>query len=587
MDYMGKGVWGLNVSKSSLKAVRLEYKSGGIELTDIDAIEYPPAVNRDERAFEEEMGKALSLFKSKHNLGKDKVVVSLPSHSAFNRFIKLPTKDPEKLKELLQTEIRQHLPFEIEEVVWRYQIIEKNYQQGEEIDAVLFAIKKDIVNKILAILSGVKIKVDILQFAPVALYNFIRFHNDLTDTDLVIIDMGATNTDLILVNDEKFWIRNLPVIGNDLTKAVHQKFNVPFEEAEKLKVFAAQSNQSGKIFNAIQPTLKELTGEIQRSITYYKSLSTTGKNTVFNKFVVLGNSTRVVYFDEFISQQLKMDIIRLKKIGNINIGPKIDQASLANQMLSLGTGFGLALQGLGKTVNTVNLLPDEILKQRKAEEKKQYVSLSMVVLALIAAVLYIAAANQYSAFDDLYAESQRITKQWNLDNKKLDQAKRVEEIEGQMQNLLKGIPNRNIWGKILKGVNNIPAIKVNFLPAGGYVDKNDAEAVNALQEYEREKIWILRLEAAEKDNQDMEKKTAELVIIGAVSFNQENDDLENYKKIIRKKLLQPLAQFLDIVTVADPEIMGGPVGELKTDEESPDATRKKYYRFKAVLDVPK
>jgi type IV pilus assembly protein PilM len=584
---MRKGVWGLNISKSSLKAVRLENKGGGIELTDIDIIEYPPAASRDERAFEEEMSKALSLFKSKHNIGRDMVVVSLPSHSAFNRFIKLPTKEPDKLKEFLQTEIRQHLPFEIEEVIWRYQIIEKGYQQGEEIDAVLFAIKKEIVNKILAILNGVKIKVDILQFAPVALYNFIRAHGDFSDKNMVIIDIGATNTDLILVNEDNFWIRNLPVIGNDLTKAIHQKFNVSFEEAEKLKVFAAQSNQSGKIFNAIQPVLKELTGEIQRSITYYKSLSTTSKTAIFNKIIVLGNSTRVVYFDEFISQQLKMDITRLKKTGNIQIGVKVDQAALSNQMLSLGTGLGLALQGLAQTANIINLLPDEILRQRKIEQKKKYISFSMIILALIVVVLYVSAVNRYSSFDNLYKDSQNITKQWRDDVKKLEQAKKVEEIEGKIGSLIKNIPNRNIWGKILREINNVPAIKNNFLPDSGYIEKNDAEALNAFKEYERGKIWILKLEANRKDSQEAEKKTIELIVIGAVSFIQENDDPENYKKIIRKRFLQPLAQALDVVIVPVPEIMGGPVGELKSDEESPDATRKKYYRFKAVLDIPK
>jgi len=582
---MARGVWGLDVSKSSLKAVRLEYKKGKAELTDIDIIEYPLSPNRDERSLDEEINKALSLFSSRHNIKRDKIAVSLPSHSTFNRFIKLPPSDPSTFKDILQDEVKKHLPFEINEVIWRYQIIERAYQPGEEIDAVLFAVKKDLVENFIAKLVLGGIKIDVLQFTPVALYNYLKYQEEGLDKNIVILNVGATNTDLILVNDDKFWIRNLPVVGNDITKAVQQKFEVPFEEAEKMKVFAAQSPQAGKIFTAIQPVLKDLSGEIHRSVTYYKSLSPAGKTVSFPKMMVLGNATRVIYFDEYVTQKLQMEIVRLKKLNKIEINPHADQSSLTSQLISLGVALGLALQYFNLTLIKSNLLPDEIIKKQEIQKRKSLVTAALGICAIVLVMFYVTAYKTYSALDECYKRSEEKTKKWNADKERFDKAQQVTEIESKLNRLVENIPARDIWSKVFNALNNLPAIKSNFALPAGYIEKSDTDTLQQLEAFYKEKIWLLKLEAIDKYHDELKKQVLELTIIGGLRYRDETDNPEAYKNLIKEKLINPMLQILYVVVPPDLILLGGPVGELKTDEESPDTTSKKYYRFKVTLTI--
>lgn len=583
---MARGVWGLDISRSSLKAIRLEYKGGKVELTNVEVMEYPVVANRDERSLDEEINKTLALFTSRHNIKKDKIAVSLPSHSTFNRFIKLPPTDPSTYNNILKYEIQQHLPFEINEVIWRYQIIERTYQPNEERDAVLFAVKKDLVDHFIAKLALAGIKIDVLQFTPVALYNYLKYQEEGLDKNIAILNVGATNTDLILASEEKFWIRNLPVVGNDITKAIQQKFEVSFEEAEKMKVFAAQSPQSGKIFTTIQPVLKELSGEIHRSVSYYKSLSPAGKTVSFHKMMVLGNASRVIYFDEYVTQKLQMEIVRLKKLNKIEIDPRLDQTALANQILTLGVALGLALQYFGLTVTKINLLPEEIIKARRGKKRRPFIAAALVLCAIVLAMFYYTADKTYKDLENSCKRSQVLTNRWNADKKRFDQAQQIGEIEKKLSGLVENIPTRDIWGKIFNAINNLPVIKNNFVLPQGYMEKNDADTLQRLEGFWKEKIWILKLEAVEKYHEESKKQVVELTIIGGLHYRMENEDPETYKKFIREKLITPLSQALYVVIPTDAVLLGGPIGELKTDDESPETTRKKYYRFKVVFEVP-
>ena len=64
----------------------------------------------------------------------------------------------------------------------------------------------------------------------------------------MVVDIGAENTDLVVIDGEKLWLRALPSAGNDITKALQKRFNIPYAEAEKLKLKSGKTKQSKKIF---------------------------------------------------------------------------------------------------------------------------------------------------------------------------------------------------------------------------------------------------------------------------------------------------------------------------------------------------
>ncbi|MBI4563667.1 MAG: type IV pilus assembly protein PilM [Planctomycetes bacterium] len=381
---MGKGVWGIDISKFSAKAVRLERGANGVMLTHTGVIPYAGTDTGEPVNLDDQIRLALATMKSKYKIGGERVALSLPGHSTFNRLIKLPPVEESKLHEVVKYEAQSQIPFPIDEVIWDFQFVERHYGPGEEKEVILFAIKKEIVEQLLANIQDIGLNVEAIQFGPVALYNFLSYDQEISHS-CIAVDMGADNADLLIIDGPKFWIRNLPITGNDITKALQKAFNIPFAEAEKLKLRAGQSPQAQKVFNAMQPVLRDLIGEVHRSIGYYKSIS---RQVRFEKVLLLGNATRVLNFQKFVSQTLQLPAARISALHRIQIGGNLDAAQVAESLTTIGTALGLALQGLGDTKNQVNLLPTTFIKRRELRRKQPFTVGVVALLYLLVGLMW-------------------------------------------------------------------------------------------------------------------------------------------------------------------------------------------------------
>ncbi|MDQ7779541.1 MAG: pilus assembly protein PilM, partial [Planctomycetota bacterium] len=191
---MGKEAWGIDVSKSSVKGVKVRRTGSRLELLEIDTIEFPVPTGKETVDADLQIREALSSFARKNKLQGTIVGCSLLGHGTFNRIIKLPPVEARRLEEIVRYEAQQHIPFKLEEVIWSYQPLDRQYEPGEEREVIIFAVKKDLVAQFLSNVDVINFPADILQFAPTALYNFVKFDQDTSGT-MVILDMGSDNTD--------------------------------------------------------------------------------------------------------------------------------------------------------------------------------------------------------------------------------------------------------------------------------------------------------------------------------------------------------------------------------------------------------
>ena len=95
-----------------------------------------------------------------------------------------------------------------------------------------------------------------VQMGPMALFNFLSFDKtELTQAEnaVIIIDIGAENTDLIISNKGKLWQRSIKIGGNHFTAAVQKSFKLSFQKAENIKRTANTSKYARQIFQAMRP----------------------------------------------------------------------------------------------------------------------------------------------------------------------------------------------------------------------------------------------------------------------------------------------------------------------------------------------
>lgn len=351
-------VWGLDIGKSALKAVRLKSSSEGLEITAVEHIPYPVEEDEDER--QEAVGDALRTFLTKHKIGSDKVVVGLPGLHAFSRFIKLPPVEKSKVGQLVRMEAQQQIPFPIDEVNWDFVRIEREYEPGEEIEVGIFACRRELVEGFLADLHQVGIRPDVVTIAPLADYNFVRYNTEEEQEGAtLILDIGAEHSDLVIADGERFWVRPLRSAGNNVTKALAERFKVPFSEAEKLKRDAAKSQQAKKIFSTMEPVLKDLVTELHRSVSFFKGQA---DDLSIQRMVLLGDGAKLKNITKFFQEQLKYGVNRVQQLEGerFSIDPDVDMDALTNHLLGLSVAIGLALQGVGEARCAINLAPQQL-----------------------------------------------------------------------------------------------------------------------------------------------------------------------------------------------------------------------------------
>ncbi len=359
-------VWGVDIGKSALKAVKLRRTKEGMEVLAIEHIAYP--LGEDEADANEQAADALRQFLAKHKTGGDSIVVGIAGLHAFSRPIKLPQAPRAQLEQVVRLEAQQQIPFPIAEVNWDWLKIEREYAPGEEVDVVLFATRTELVDGFLGDLKQSGLLPDVVTIAPLAIYNFVRHTDvDLSAGGTIILDIGSEHTDLVIADGERFWIRNLRIAGNDITKALAERFKVPFAEAEKLKHSASKSEQSKKIFTAMESVLKDLVGEIHRSVGFFKSQA---GDLEVSRLVLLGDGAKLKNMTKYFKEHLGYEVTRVGQLGDrFMLDPEVDLDVLKNHLLGLGVAFGLALQGIGEARCTINLAPQQIQVQAQLRSK--------------------------------------------------------------------------------------------------------------------------------------------------------------------------------------------------------------------------
>src|SRR5262245_55982513 len=90
--------WGIEIGAGAIKALKLEAADGGdVRLLDFVIIPHKKVLSTPELDQNDAMRVALGALASQVDLTGASVAVSVPGHSAFARFAKLPPVDPKKV----------------------------------------------------------------------------------------------------------------------------------------------------------------------------------------------------------------------------------------------------------------------------------------------------------------------------------------------------------------------------------------------------------------------------------------------------------------------------------------------------------
>ena len=429
--------WGIEVGVSALKAMRLVKTGGEVALADYEIIPHKQVLTTPDLDVDEATQLALDALTSKHDLSKSKVVVSVPGNRAFARFAKLPPVEPKKIPDIVRFEAVQQIPFPIEQVEWDYQVFQQ--EDSPDVEVGIFAITKERIAGFLRNYRSQGLNIDEVTLSPVGVFNAFA-HEGLTDDEeegTIIMDIGGVSTDLIIVEGGGIWLRTLPIGGANFTEALVKAFKLSYRKAEKLKREAATSKYARQIFQAMRPVFSDLVQEVQKSLGYYQSLN---RDSNLTKVMGLGSTFRLPGLQKFLKQQLQMEVTRPSKFQRLSIEGK-READFADNAMNLATVYGLALQGLGESRVTCNLLPGHLLRQRMWKAKQPVFAAAAALLAVAAGVGVFslintrakwqqAAADTDQRYQQVVPRANRLADEYRDINRASDPRVQIENVRG-------------------------------------------------------------------------------------------------------------------------------------------------------------
>ncbi|MFM1902495.1 MAG: hypothetical protein RLZZ440_395 [Planctomycetota bacterium] len=414
-------VWGIDIGKSSLKALRCRVSPTDprrLIAEEVECIEYPMMLTQEEANPVELVRGALAEFLSRHDLAGDQVAVATPGQSGLAKFIKLPPVEAKKIPDIVKYEAGQQIPFPLDQVVWDWQRLATGIEEGGfvmDAEVALFAMKKEQVAKALAPFDEAGIEVEILQLAPIALANMVIFDQlpdpatvdpDDPPPSVVLVSMGVDATDVVVTNGLRIAQRSMPIGGKRFTRALVEEMQYTFAKAETEKRNAVHAADPKAVFRAMRPVFNQFASELQRSLNYFTS---TDRSLKIGKVFLIGNAAKLRGLSDFVGKQLGVEVHRLDAYTGLE-GPALAAPAFRENRLGFGTAYGLALQAAGASTLRTSLLPKEIAFDRMVKAKRPWVVAGLLGLlgaGLVNFIGWYVAAGSYAqaAYKPAFASS--------------------------------------------------------------------------------------------------------------------------------------------------------------------------------------
>ncbi len=388
------GVWGIEIGQSALKALRCSIVDGEVVADAFDYIEYPKILSQPEAVAEELIADAITQLLEHNEIVSEKVCISVPGQSGLAKFFKPPPVEVKKISDIVRYEARQQIPFDLADVVWDFQmmpgsLVEEGYALESEVG--LFAMKREQAYRQLEPFTDANIEVDVVQMAPLAIYNMIaydrmheRLEQEVFDAEnpphsSVVLSIGTDSSDLIVTNGFRIWQRSMPIGGNHFTRQLTKDLKLTFAKAEHLKRNAREAVDPKLIFQTMRPVFNDLVTEVQRSIGFFRSID---KKAEITELLITGNTVKMPGLAAYLGKNLGFEVHVLDRFNRLSGDDVLTIPTFRDNAPTFAVSYGLCLQGLGLSQVHASLVPQEILTARMIRAKKPWTLAGLAALLI-------------------------------------------------------------------------------------------------------------------------------------------------------------------------------------------------------------
>ena len=324
---------GLDISDLSIKLVQLDKNRDKIKIQALSKIDLVQGVIvNGEIKNKTELIKAIKKIISDPLYGKvssEEVVVCLPESKTFIKLIEIQ-KSPNPLADIMGSEIEKHVPMNLNEIYYDWQIIE---ELTNKYLVLIGAAPKNIVNQYTDLLDEAKLSPIALEIEPISICRSllkeetsnlkpITFGAETkTDASLNygIIDIGANHTCMIFYSGQTILFTvSMPISGEEITSKISQALNLTKEQAEKAKIICGldENKANGVIKNILADNLKSLVEKMKEAISFYENYF--GRRGPLSQILLCGGGANIPNLEKIISKEFSIEVRLADALTNLS-----------------------------------------------------------------------------------------------------------------------------------------------------------------------------------------------------------------------------------------------------------------------------
>lgn len=349
---------GLDIGCHSIKLVEIDHAKTGFVLKNLGIIGLPPDAIVEGAIKETEVVSSAikNLFKNLKVRNKN-VAISISGYSVIVKKISLEKKEDSELEAVIYDEAEQYIPFDINEVNLDFDTLaiphgsseaeEEDNVTSEGMDVMLVAAKKDVVDDYVRLVQASELNPIVMDVDSFALQNALELGIAEQNHCYAIVNIGAEELGINAVkNGISLFTRDSSYGGSEITREIMSEFNIPFDEAEKIKLSGTKVEKEKKSLEEIfSSVVSGWVQEIKRALDF---LANTYPDESIEKIYVCGGSCRISGFQKYLERETTIPVFELNPFENLIVNEKLfDMRYIKYMAPQVAVAVGLALRTIG------------------------------------------------------------------------------------------------------------------------------------------------------------------------------------------------------------------------------------------------
>lgn len=249
------------------------------------------------------------------------VATSVAGYSVIIKRITVGKMTEEELQEGIQFEAEQYIPFDVQDVNIDFHIIGENESNPNQMNVMLVAAKKEIINEYVDLLEMAGLNPCIIDIDVFAMERVFEENYLDEEGNIALIDIGANKMNINIVKDYmSSFTRDVTIGGDQITREITSRFDCSFEEAEAVKLGKIKDKVTEEdVLEIAYSFTSSWSDEIRQAIDFYYS---TFPDEEIKRIVLSGGAAQTAGFSELLSAETTIDVEMCDPLARLTINEK-------------------------------------------------------------------------------------------------------------------------------------------------------------------------------------------------------------------------------------------------------------------------